>query len=205
MRANRIAATMLTAVLLLTAAACQGDSPEPPPITSTPVTSPTPTPTPTAAALPDFTEWQTEPADIPVPPMPAAAKERTKARSVAFVRYYLDLLNLSMLTSEGSAAKELSIRDCERCKLLESGFTTIISGGNSYLGDPRYTYADLSSSDYSSSSAGVGGTMLRKPWQSREKGSNNSTKRPAERIGVVLRTEWADGGWRVVYFSANPL
>ena len=205
MKANRIVATMLAAALVLTAAACQGDSPEPPPVTSTPVSSPTPTPTPTAAALPDFTKWQTEPADIPVPPMPAAAKNHSKAGSVAFVRYYLDLLNLSMLTSNGSAAKELSIRDCERCKLLESGFTTIISGGKSYLGDPRYTYADLASSDYSPSSAGVGGTMLRKSWRSREKGSSSSSKRPAERVGVVLRTEWTDGGWQVVYFSANPL
>ncbi len=122
MRANRIAATMLAAVLMLSAAACQGDSPEPPPMTSTPVTSPTPTPTPTAAALPDFTEWQTEPADIPVPPMPAAAKEHTKAGSVAFGKYYVGMLNYVILTADAAPARALSAAACTLCRQLESRF-----------------------------------------------------------------------------------
>ena len=127
MRATRIVTTMLTGALLLTASACQGDSPKPPPMTSTPVASPTPTPTPTAAALPDFTKWQDEPADIPVPAMPAAAKQHTKAGSVAFGKYYFEMLNYVILTADSGPAHALSASSCTLCRQLESRFTSIVA------------------------------------------------------------------------------
>ena len=206
MKANRSAATMLTAVLCLTAAACQGDSPKPPPVTSTPITSPTPTPTSTAAALPDFTKWQDKPADIPVPPMPAAAKKHTRAGSVAFAKYYIDILNYVILAADSSPAHSLRASSCSLCRQLEDRFTTIVGQGNGYLGDPRYRHRFFaSSSGYSTAVAGVNGHLERSKWKSRDPSSTKANSEPAERVGIVVRLEPTDGGWRVVSFSAENL
>jgi len=202
-KGNRIATTMLAAVLVLTAAACQGDSPEPPPVTTTPVASPTPTPTPTTAALPDFTEWQTEPADIPVPPMPAAAKERTKAGSVAFGKYYIALINHALLTGENRELAALAAPECDICETNAAGFVSTFTKEQSYLGDPRYTITGSRQEDLSSTGAGASVFVTSKPFKIREKSEVTSVK--AQHLALVFRLSWTGNAWKVTDYTVGDI
>jgi Family of unknown function (DUF6318) len=204
MRAHRIATTMLAGALMLTAAACQGDSPKPSPVTTTPVASPTPTPTPTAAALPDFTKWQDKPANLPVPPMPAAAKQHTKAGSVAFGTYFMALVNYTLLTGRGKPLLTLGTKNCEACKSIVASLVKTLANGASYRGDPRYKSSMIRNADISRTDAGVDIETRSGAIQGKTR-TGKVSKVAEDHIGVVLRLKSVDRGWQISDLSIGNL
>src|SRR6188472_1118800 len=83
-------------VLCLLLAGC-GGSPEPkPPPKTEPSTSPSPSATP--------------------PVMPAAAKEKTKAGAIAFVRHYIGLINYTQATGSTAELAQSETSDCNTCR-----------------------------------------------------------------------------------------
>lgn len=73
--------------------------------TDDPKPSPTSSPTPT----------RTTP---PVPVLPEAAKANTKAGAEAFVRHYVDLLNLAQATGNTAPVAASSLTTCETCQAV---------------------------------------------------------------------------------------
>jgi hypothetical protein len=95
-----------TLALLLSAAACTGDDPDPRDPSST--WSPTGTmdlPSPTA----------TEPAEPTEPVLPDAAKQASEDGARAFITYYWDLINYAQVTGNVKALKAASGPNCEGC------------------------------------------------------------------------------------------
>ena len=85
------------AALLVLLAGCGGDpkaDPSPTP-SETPVS---PTPSPTA------------------PTMPAAAAENSKAGAIAFVRYYIELINHLQRTGDSAPLRQAALPTCKSCK-----------------------------------------------------------------------------------------
>ena len=203
MKADRMVTTMVAAVVLLTATACQGDSPKPPPVTSTPIASPTPTPSPTPAALPDFTKWQDEPADIPIPPMPAAAKKHTKAGSVAFGKYYVAMINYALLTGDNKGLGELAAAECNICQSNAAGFISTFTKKQSYLGDPRYTITGSREEDLSSTSAGASIFVTSKPFKIRTKSKVSSIS--GQRLALVFRLRWTKTAWSITDYTVGDI
>ena len=204
MRASRIVSTMLTAALTVTTAACQGDSPKPSPMTTPPATSPTPTPSPTAAALPDFSKWQDKPADIPVPPMPAAAKQHTKAGSVAFGKYYIALVNYTLLTGKADPLLAIGSNRCAACKSVAESLVKTLANGAAYLGDPRYKSTIARNADISSTDAGVSIETRSGAIRSKSR-SGKEIRVPPDHIAVVLRLQVAGDTWRISRLTVGNL
>jgi hypothetical protein len=83
-------------VVLAVLAGCGGDpKAEPTPSLSTPSVSTTPSPT--------------------APVMPAAASENSKAGAIAFVRYYIELINHAQATGDVAALAAVEDPDCKSC------------------------------------------------------------------------------------------
>ena len=205
MRTKHLVAALSCAALLLGASGCGGDSPKPPPLTSTPGTpSPTPTPTPTSDGLPDFTKWQDEPADIPVPQLPAAAKAHTKAGAVAFGKHYVALTNYALLTGSRHELDQLALPQCEICRnngCGESGAALTVC--QSYLGDPRYTVDRARQEDLSPTDAGA--TIFVSSSAFKLKTKDRVTTVDKQNLALVFRLAWTNGQWKVSDYTVGDI
>jgi hypothetical protein len=101
---------VVTALVVL--AGCGGDpKAEPSPSPSTPTVSTSPSPT--------------------APVMPAAAAENTKAGAIAFVRYYIELINHAQATGDVGPLEAAESSDCRSCQRASKAVTDIyLSGGH---------------------------------------------------------------------------
>jgi hypothetical protein len=107
------AAGVLAALLVL--AGCGGDpKADPSPSPSTPSVSTTPSPT--------------------APVMPAAASENTKAGAIAFVRYYIELINHAQATGDVAALESVESAGCESCAKVRTSIAKIYASGGSITG-----------------------------------------------------------------------
>lgn len=98
----------LAALLLL--AGCGGDpKADPSPSPSTAPVSTTPSPT--------------------APVMPAAASENSKAGAIAFVRYYIELINHLQRTGEHALLDSASLPTCKSCNSVTRAAGAIYSAG----------------------------------------------------------------------------
>lgn len=61
--------------------------------------------------------------------MPAAAKANTKAGAIAFVRYYVELINHAQATGDVSALAEVEDPGCKSCTSVRRGVTDIYGSG----------------------------------------------------------------------------
>ncbi|MFF1831909.1 DUF6318 family protein [Paenarthrobacter sp. NPDC058040] len=122
------AAVGVSALVLLTG--CQGGST--PPETSTTTAPPassaaasrTPTPAPTSSGAYKPADANGKAQNVPVPMMPALAKENSKEGLEAFIRYWFQLLSYAYETGDGHAAKDLSAVECVLCSDLLSAVAT---------------------------------------------------------------------------------
>jgi hypothetical protein len=101
------------AALVVLVAGCGGDpKADPSPSTSSaPTVSPTPTPTPTPPVLPD------------------AAKADTKAGAIAFVKYYVELVNSAQASGQTTALELVESSGCASCSNVRRGLDEIYSNG----------------------------------------------------------------------------
>lgn len=91
-------------------AGCGGDpKADPSPAPSSPTTSASPTPTP--------------------PVMPGAAKANTKAGAVAFVKYYIELINHAQATGDTEALARVESDSCHSCKRARNSLDEIYASG----------------------------------------------------------------------------
>src|SRR3954453_2948158 len=89
-------------------------------------------PKPTALAKPTAS---TSPSASPTPPvMPAAAKEKTKAGAVAFVRHYIDALNFAQSTGKVETLAELESSTCGSCKSVRDDLSKLYQSGGHLKG-----------------------------------------------------------------------
>jgi hypothetical protein len=94
----------------LALAGCGGDpKADPSPAPSSPTTSASPTPTP--------------------PVMPDAAKANTKAGAVAFVKYYIELINHAQATGDVDALAAVEDPGCRSCASARETVTEIYKSG----------------------------------------------------------------------------
>jgi hypothetical protein len=95
---------------LVVLAGCGGDpkaQPSPSPSTPTASTSPSPT----------------------APVMPAAAAENTRAGAIAFVRYYIELINHAQATGDVGPLEAVEASECKSCAQGRKYIRTIYSSG----------------------------------------------------------------------------
>lgn len=124
-----VLACATAAMLLLTG--CQGSgtptntgSTTPPP---TETATATPTPAPSAVYKPADANGRAE--NVPVPEMPALAKENTKEGLEAFVKYYYAVKNYANETGDVTTLATLNGPDCAACSsLLEATSQSYIEG-----------------------------------------------------------------------------
>jgi len=111
-----------TVALLLALAACGGDpKADPSPTPSTPVST---APSPTASA----------------PVMPAEASANTKAGAIAFVRYYVELINHLQHYGDDVALRQVSLPTCRSCNSVVRAAKAIYdNGGHVEGGEWRIT------------------------------------------------------------------
>jgi hypothetical protein len=104
--------------LLLALAGCGGDpkaDPSPSPTPSSPATSPVST-TPSTPVLPE------------------EAKADTKAGAIAFVKYYVELINHAQATGDVSPLRSVEGTRCESCRKVRGSITQIYANGGSIEG-----------------------------------------------------------------------
>jgi len=112
-----------TVVLLFVLAGCGGD----PKAVSTP--SPTPPPS-TGPAHPSATTATTAtPSSAPVPVMPAQASADTRAGAIAFVRYYVELINHLQSTGDGAPVVAVSAKGCRSCEAVVAAARALYAAG----------------------------------------------------------------------------
>ena len=111
-------AVLSAAALLVVLAGCGGDpkaDPSPTPTPSAPVTSPVST-TPSA------------------PVMPEEANADTKAGAIAFVKYYIELINHAQATGDVVALEAVEDPACKSCQSARSGVASHYQAGGSVDG-----------------------------------------------------------------------
>jgi hypothetical protein len=101
--------------LLLVLAGCGGD----------PKADPTPPPSPSTSPA------STTPS---APAMPEAAKANTKAGAIAFVRYYVDLINHAQATGDVSGLAGVEAPECASCTKGREYLTGIYAAGGHVTG-----------------------------------------------------------------------
>ncbi|WGX94585.1 DUF6318 family protein [Nocardioides sp. L-11A] len=112
-------------VLLLSAAACTDDSPDPRDPTST--WSPTGT-----IDTPSPTEPPTEPPSEPG--LPEAAKQASEDGARAFIEYYWELINYAQVTGDVKALKAASATTCKGCQAGIRGIRRHYQSGGTIVG-----------------------------------------------------------------------
>ena len=75
--------------------------------------SPTPTPSNTNEYKPASAAGPAE--NVPIPKMPADAKEYSEEGAAAFTKYYFDLVNYSIETNDADPLKKVTTKDCIVC------------------------------------------------------------------------------------------
>ncbi len=122
---NRLTTICLAAALSLTGCATtptttsttQTASPE----TETTVSEPTPTPSASSSAKYKAASAEGPAENVPIPQMPAVAKEHTEEGFKAFVDYYFDIVNYSIATRSTDVLAPLAKTSCQMCnRFLET-------------------------------------------------------------------------------------
>ena len=86
-------------------------------------------------ADPTTSPTSSSPSATPSPPvMPDAAKANTKAGAVAFVKYYIELINHAQATGDVEALAAVEDRACESCKHARDALSAIYDAGGSVQG-----------------------------------------------------------------------
>jgi len=104
-----LAAGLVATGLLLSG--CGGDSPEPKPLPKESKSSPSASPSATP------------------PEMPVAAKKKTRAGAIAFVRHYVAVLNYATFSGQTSAARALDGGKCSSCKRMLASIDSVYEKG----------------------------------------------------------------------------
>ena len=104
---------LLVGAALLLVAGCGGD--------------PTPSPSPSAPSSPVSSSPVSTTPSAPV--MPEAAKANTKAGAVAFVKYYVKLINYAQATGDVDALAMVDAEDCASCANARRALSEIYQGG----------------------------------------------------------------------------
>ncbi len=108
----------LAACTLLVVAGCAGspggDSSNSAAPSSEASKTPSPTPTPTPSYKPASADGPAE--NVPVPEMPAVAKEHTEAGFEAFVKYYFELVNYTAESRRIDEIQPYTNRNCNTCQ-----------------------------------------------------------------------------------------
>jgi len=115
-RLRAVAGACVALAFAMPSAGCTGGS-EPAPTTS----SASVTPSPSASA---------SPSPSPTPSVPAAAQAHTKAGAVAFVRFYIDLVNEGAKNPREGLLAPHSDADCVACQNLERSIRAYLDAGH---------------------------------------------------------------------------
>ncbi|MGY2873811.1 hypothetical protein ACVW00_001001 [Marmoricola sp. URHA0025 HA25] len=105
-----VAVLVVVAVLLVVTGCGADPKADPSPAPSTPVTSPVST-TPSAPVLPE------------------EAKANTKAGAVAFVKYYVELINHAQATGDVGSLQAVEAKECRSCANARETLNTIYGAG----------------------------------------------------------------------------
>jgi Family of unknown function (DUF6318) len=131
---HRLALTVLATALMV--AGCAND-PEPKfadPTTSEPTFSDTGSPTATTDPTNETTGGLIEPVE---PEYPAAAKGEGKSAAVAFVKYYVDMLDYAQATGELETLRSLGTQTCQGCNGAADLIEDTYRAGGHYEGLKR--------------------------------------------------------------------
>jgi Family of unknown function (DUF6318) len=138
--ARRTIVIAVSAVCLIgvLASCSDADSDEPPDSglpSKSEASSPSPS-TPTSEPSP------TGPTGPSAPKLPAAAKKHTKAGAIAFVRYYLDLLNYAKHTGDSQPLRSYSAEECAACQTEARGWQHLYARGG-WARDGELRFEDM--------------------------------------------------------------
>ncbi|MFK0006514.1 DUF6318 family protein [Paenarthrobacter sp. NPDC090520] len=203
----------MSAVLLL--GGCQGGTPSetstttapPTPGSSAPGSSSPGTPAPgtagasTAGTLSPSGVYK--PADatgkarnVPVPVMPALAKENTKEGLEAFIRYWFQLLSYSYETGDTARVAAVTSEGCTLCAYLASSIQTNYEGGRWVSGGSLQTpVVEASWSLSSSSQQGKVQLIQTEIHYFDAQGSEHRDPTPATNDAVAFFADFQDGAW----------
>lgn len=171
-----------TVALLLALAACGGDpKADPSPTPSTPVST---APSPTASA----------------PVMPAEASANTKAGAIAFVRYYVELINYAQATGDVDPLKAIEGEACESCTNVRESIRRTYGNGGSIEGGawrPNLTIALHNEDD----SWLVSGFIRFDPERVRESATSSFVPGPGGSAMAHVTVLLSGSGWKVLAWS----
>lgn len=88
-------------------------------------------PSPTGTATPTTTPVSTTPS---APVMPDAAKDKSKAGAIEFVKYYVAVFNHAQTTGDTGQLRTLSLATCEDCQKAIEGLEEIYRSGGKIVG-----------------------------------------------------------------------
>lgn len=133
-RVRVFGAAVVVGVLLT---GCNGE-PGPEETSSETVTTSTSTETSTETVTASPSESVTpQPSETSVlPPLPDAAKENTAEGAEAFIRYYFEVLNLSVTQPANGLIPQLAYAECESCAVAEERAESFVAEGKRATGDP---------------------------------------------------------------------
>lgn len=127
----------LVAAFLAVLVGCAGEQSPPPPRASpsSAASAPPYHPQPSPTAAPTGTTSST-PSSSTVQVVPAAAREHSDAGAEAFVRFYIDQLNVSWTTPTAQLLGALSEPDCASCASLQATANRLVVGHERYASAP---------------------------------------------------------------------
>jgi Family of unknown function (DUF6318) len=193
--ARRTIVIAVSAVCLIgvLAGCSDADSDEPPDSglpSKSEASSPSPT-TPTSEPSP------TGPTGPSAPELPAAAKKHTKAGAIAFVRYYLDLLNYATHTGDVGPINRYSQDDCVGCQDDARFYEALYARGGWAKGLHRGVHRVTGSAPARPEDVYIGIEMNRTSgsYQLRRGAKTQTLPREQSRLDFYL--VWVQGHWMI--------
>ncbi|MFW5472675.1 DUF6318 family protein [Knoellia sp. CPCC 206450] len=187
---------MTLAVVALGLTAC-GDEDEP-----TQSASPTPTPTASASASPSAPSPSasaspsgpaTAAADVP-----AAAKARTEAGAIAFLKFYIDLSNRALLDPQNAPNLfDYADKDCIACKKTQDLFSEYAKGGWTVKKSGIRVDNPALATDVTAPKVIVNFTFVEAEQPLYQKGKKTNSKIPAASAKKAAALKWVNQGWQM--------
>jgi hypothetical protein len=167
--------------LFLALSSCGGDpKADPTPTPSSPVTTPVST--------------------TPAPPvMPDAAKANTKAGAIAFVRYYVELINHAQATGETDGTTRVEDRSCNSCTRVRRTVEDIYTSGGRIDGGAWNVTITSASRRPDLGAWSVFTTVIYGPQKVIQPSGTRNLKGGRTPMTFVVR--YANSGWSVVQWS----
>ena len=156
----------------------------------TAATSSSTAPSPTAVA-----SKTVGPSGVPIPQLPAAARQNTKAGALAYSRYFVDILTYTYASRDSAPLRSVSASDCVLCRGVANGVDADSGPGWKYEGS-KFTGSVVVISRWYPAAPKTTATISVTALTVTDPKGKRTTGKAYPKEYLFMPLQWTSQGWR---------